>query len=185
VASFSPVNFMFCLRPRMTAFMAAIGLLTTLLVAVPVLADDPHVAATSEAYTEELQGFVPGANRLEGRIRAPCCWNQTLDIHGSEVSNGLRREIRKRLKAGESPEAIEASIVKRYGEKVLAVPPGSPLKSIATLLAITMGVAGALAIALLMRWKKRADDAPASTNRQSPDKWDARLDDELSRLDES
>src|SRR5829696_1651838 len=117
-------------RNQLSVALASAFFAATVVVASPALADDQHVEQAPEGYSEELQGFVPGANRLEGRIRAPCCWNQTLDIHGSEISNSLKREIRRRLRAGETPDAIEASIVQRYGEKVLAVPPNSPLKGV-------------------------------------------------------
>ncbi|HEY3497748.1 MAG TPA: cytochrome c-type biogenesis protein CcmH [Polyangiaceae bacterium] len=149
-----------------------------------------HAApADSAGYAEELQGFVPGAAVLEGRIRAPCCWNQTIDIHGSEVSNDLRREIRKRLKAGESPDAIEASIVTRYGPKILAVPPGSPLKNVAAALAVAMIGAGVLGFRMLKRWRRPAQP-PEKPNRKAPEaaagdaQLDARLDAELRALDD-
>ena len=77
-------------------------------------AEHPDHVPASEA-GEDLQEYVEGASRLEGRIMAPCCWNQTIDIHGSEPAYELRREIRKRLKAGESADAIEASFVQRCG----------------------------------------------------------------------
>src|SRR5881394_2020769 len=79
-----------------------------------------HVPATEAG--EDLQSYVEGAGRLEGRIMAPCCWNQTIDIHGSEAAYELRREIRKRLKAGESPDTNEPSLVTRFGPRILAVP---------------------------------------------------------------
>jgi cytochrome c-type biogenesis protein CcmH len=163
-------------------------LFALLFVATPALShDEPHSAATPE-YADDLLSFVPGANRLEGRIRAPCCWNQTLDIHGSEVSNELRREIRKRLRAGETPEAIEASLVQRYGEKILAVPPGSPLKSVAILLSIAMAGAGVGGFFMLRRWRERGQkkvQAPSEKPSQGGDKeYGARLDAELKALDD-
>jgi cytochrome c-type biogenesis protein CcmH len=164
-------------------------LFALLFVAAPALAhDEPHSPATPE-YADDLLAFVPGANRLEGRIRAPCCWNQTLDIHGSEVSNELRREIRSRLRKGESAEAIEASLVERYGEKILAVPPGSPLKSVAILLSIAMAGAGVGGFFMLRRWRERGqkskaqsptDKAAAGTDKD----YGARLDAELKALDD-
>ncbi len=162
-------------------------LFALLFVAAPALAHaEPHQATDESA---DLLSYVPGANRLEGRIRAPCCWNQTLDIHGSEVSNELRREIRRRLRAGETPEAIEASIVQRYGEKVLAVPHGSPLKSVAILLSIAMAGAGVGGFFMLRRWRERGQKAKerASSDKPTPSKdaeYGARLDAELKALDE-
>src|ERR1700690_4185349 len=83
--------------------------------------------AETTAPPTDIGEKVPGAERLEGRLLAPCCWAQTLDIHGSDIATSLRREIRTRLKAGESADAIEASLVARYGEKMRAVPDRVPL----------------------------------------------------------
>src|SRR6187399_3231658 len=153
------------------------------------LADaDPEAPPDDAAkYAEELQGYVPGASALEGRIMAPCCWTQTIDIHGSELANDLRREIRKRLKSGETSDVIEASLVGRYGPRILAVPPGSPLKTIATLLALAMGGAGAAAFVMLKRWRERALVAaagPTPDTGKNDAQLDARLDAELDALDD-
>ena len=164
-----------------------------LALAAPALADEHPAGATDTAQPlpSELLDYVPGAAYLEGRIRAPCCWNQTIDIHGSEKSNELRREIRRRLKAGESKETIEASIVERYGERILAVPPTSPLKSVAALLLLGMVAAGGGAYALLRRWKARSRDAAPADREKKPalskeetKKLEARLDAELQAMDE-
>jgi cytochrome c-type biogenesis protein CcmH len=151
--------------------------------AAAVAAEHAPPAASSEP-VEELQGYVPGASALEGRIRAPCCWNQTIDIHGSEVSNGLRREIRSRLRAGESQEAIQASLVKRYGERILAVPPTSPLKSVAAVLALAMIGAGVLGFRMLKRWRKPAPTTKPAAAGAGDAQLDARLDAELRALDD-
>jgi cytochrome c-type biogenesis protein CcmH len=153
-------------------------------------ADHPEHVPASEA-GEDLQGYVEGANRLEGRIMAPCCWNQTIDIHGSEPAYELRREIRKRLKAGESADAIEASLVARFGPKILAVPDTSPLGSLATLLSIAFGGAGVAGYFMLRRWTragkphetgagKKAEKSASSPAK--PDALDERLDRELSEI---
>jgi cytochrome c-type biogenesis protein CcmH len=143
--------------------------------------------AASADYGEELQGYVPGASAIEGRIRAPCCWNQTIDIHGSEVSNELRREVRRRLRAGESEDTIQASLVQRYGERILAVPPNSPLKNVAAVLAVTMIAAGVLGFRMLRRWRKPAAPVPkpgSGQARPGEAQLDARLDAELRALDD-
>jgi cytochrome c-type biogenesis protein CcmH len=170
------------------------ALVAAALVVLPSAAlaqSDPEAPPDDAAkYAEELQGYVPGASALEGRIMAPCCWTQTIDIHGSEIANDLRREIRKRLRAGESADAIQASLVERYGERILAVPPGSPLKSFATLLALGMLGAGAGSLVMLKRWRRRSASAaaPAGAGAGAPkagdDALDARLDAELRALDD-
>ena len=152
------------LSPRLSGSRKTTGswLLAVALAVAPAaaLADDTHPdhVPASEA-GEDLQEYVPGAARLEGRIIAPCCWNQTIDIHGSEPSYELRREIRRRLKAGESADAIEASLVERFGPKILAVPDSSPLGSLATLLSIGFGGAGVAGYFMLKRWSRAGKQA--------------------------
>ena len=135
---------------------------------------------------EDFNTYVEGASRLEGRIMAPCCWMQTIDIHGSPISDELRAEIRRRLRAGESPDAIEASFVQRYGPKILAVPNSSPLGGMATGLAIAFGAAGVAGFFMLRRWS-RAGTKPKPAGKtavvaQKRDELDDRLDRELSEI---
>ncbi|MDQ2645770.1 MAG: cytochrome c-type biogenesis protein CcmH [Myxococcota bacterium] len=163
----------------------------SVLLALPLVAAAPAVRADThhEQHPQEGISFdhVPGAAALEGKIIAPCCWNQTIDIHGSEISTQLRVEIRKRLTAGETPEAIEASLVQRYGQKVIAVPQGSRLGATGVLLAIAMGAAGVFAFSLLRRWRDRVAPPPPKREGEEPASatpaLDSRLDAELAALD--
>src|SRR6478752_3583751 len=181
--------------------MSALSRRTALLLAgalplVPALAladaepADPehdHAAhAQKEAAGEDMTTFVPGASRLEGRIMAPCCWMQTIDIHGSPIAEELRTEIRRRLRAGESADAIEASFVQRFGPKILAVPDSSPLGGLATGLAVAFGGAGVAGYFMLKRWsragKPKKAEKPVS-GEPKRDALDERLDRELSEID--
>jgi cytochrome c-type biogenesis protein CcmH len=168
--------------------LGRVALFAILTLAAPARADVEAPPVNPADYAEELQGYVPGAAALEGKILAPCCWNQTLDIHGSEPSMALRREIRKRLRAGESADAIQASLVERYGKKILAVPNESPLKGVAAFLALGMVGAGALAFSMLKRWRTRGSDKSskrrATETAPIDEKLDARLDAELKALDD-
>jgi cytochrome c-type biogenesis protein CcmH/NrfF len=146
-----------------------------------------HVDATPDQSFDE---YVPGASRLEGRLLAPCCWDssrQTLDIHGSPIANELRREIRHRLKAGESPDAVEADLVRRYTTKILAVPPDSPLPRVGSILSVALLGAGVLAARMVLRWKRQAEEGRTPQPRPAAgapaDEWDARLDAELEDRD--
>jgi len=104
---------------------------------------------------------VPGAERLEGRLLAPCCWAQTLDIHGSEISTELRREIRTRLKTGESPESIEQSLVARYGERMRAVPDRVPLNAMGTMGWLAVAGSAGFLVFILRQWRRRGRLASA------------------------
>lgn len=123
------------------------------------------------------------ARALEMRLLAPCCWNQTLDIHDSDLARSLHREIVDRLTRAESAEIIEGDIVARYGERIRAVPPSSPLPMVAlgTLLCVLLAGVGLWIVAL--RW--RAAGAQASTqdraavDTQSDDAYDAQITREL------
>jgi cytochrome c-type biogenesis protein CcmH len=162
----------------------------SVLLALPLFATAPRALAdTHHELPQDGISFdhVPGAAALEGKIIAPCCWNQTIDIHGSEVSTQLRVEIRNRLKAGETTEAIEASLVQRYGQKVIAVPQGSQLGTTGVMLAIAMGAAGVFAFSLLRRWRDRVAPPPPKREGEEPaaatPALDRRLDAELAALD--
>lgn len=168
--------------------LAAAALAWVLVGPATAMAQTPEHGPTPEQAAEEFQGYVPGADRLEGRILAPCCWNQTLDIHGSEIANELKREIRQRLRRGDSPDAIEADFVARYGERILAVPPKSPLQNLAIALSFGMGLAGVGAVVMLVRWRKRtqqnpSEATPAPSAPEKRDELDDRIDQELDRAD--
>lgn len=170
-----------------------------LCLAVAVLAGLAWISPAANAETTtpiaDMGEKVPGAERLEGRLLAPCCWAQTLDIHGSEIANALRREIRTRLKAGESAEAIEASLVARFGERLRAVPDRVPLDKMGGMGWLGVALAAGFIGVVLWRWRKRGlafdgespgkGEAPGKPNPASREASDDRLDSELHRLDES
>jgi cytochrome c-type biogenesis protein CcmH len=152
-------------------------------------ADDPPPAASQVApqddYGDDIQGNVPGASAIEGRLMAPCCWTQTIDIHDSEIALSMRHEIRRRLRNGESADAIQASFVERYGPKIMAVQPNSQLKNVFIGLSVVMGGAGIAAAMMLGRWRKQTKNArgPDTQRSEVRDKWDDELDKELADLD--
>ena len=146
--------------------------------------------APEDDYGEDIQGNVPGANAIEGRLMAPCCWTQTIDIHDSPISLSMRHEIRRRLRNGESAEVIQASFVQRYGPKIMAVQEGSQLKNVFIGLSVVMGGAGVAAAMMIGRWRKQSVPSPSPSpsnekadSARARDKWDEKLDAELKDLD--
>jgi cytochrome c-type biogenesis protein CcmH len=132
----------------------------------------------------------PGEAALLGRLVAPCCWTQTLDVHGGAAPDGFRAEIHARLLAGEAPKSIEDDFVSRYGKAVLAEPKDSPLPFVTLGLGVAAVAAAALLAAALRRWVRRGsaggrEAAPAlpAAPIQGKDAWDERLDDELRAMD--
>jgi cytochrome c-type biogenesis protein CcmH len=156
---------------------------------VATLCSSLDISAHTTPATSDIGEKVPGAERLEGRLLAPCCWAQTLDIHGSEIANELRREIRTRLKAGESPEAVEQNLVSRYGERIRAVPDRVPLNTMGTLGWLAVVASAGFLTYVLWRWRKRSQSGQvgSSGNRIAGEKEpteasDERLDSELRRI---
>jgi cytochrome c-type biogenesis protein CcmH len=128
------------------------------------------------------------ARALEQRLRAPCCRGQVLDAHESEATHELRREIRARLKAGESSAAIEDALVQRYGESIVAVPlDADPRGGLSLVLAIVLAGTALLLALLGLRWVRRAAapavpvQAPAARGEDAA--LDARIDAELRNFD--
>jgi cytochrome c-type biogenesis protein CcmH len=141
---------------------------------------DPSAAADERPRT-------PEETWLEGRLRAPCCWVQTLDVHASPLADELRREVRRRLRAGESADAIEGDFAARFGERVRAVPRGrDPRATLAFATFATLAVALGASLWAMRRWLRRGRlaAAPPRAAAAPPDDaaYEARLDDELRAL---
>jgi len=122
---------------------------------------------------------------LEGRLIAPCCWTQTLDVHESELAKSLRDEIRERLTRGERADAVEEDLVQRFGERMRAVPKGKDPRSFIPLVTgVAMLLAGVGLVLVVRRWTRRAARATgAPVTSPSRDEYDERLDAELADMD--
>jgi cytochrome c-type biogenesis protein CcmH len=126
-------------------------------------------ACSTEARGDE------GAHAVEGRLLAPCCWTQTLDIHESEPASALRTEIHERLQHGERGAAIEDDLAARYGERIRAVNKGGDARNAIPAISAFGMLASALGCAAWFRKRKRVQVAATFTR----DEYDARLDAEL------
>ena len=68
----------------------------------------------------------------------------------------MRAIIRERLAAGESPDAVQAYFVQRYGEWILLSPPRRGFNLLVWLLPLVAVAAGLAIVAILIaRWTRR------------------------------
>jgi cytochrome c-type biogenesis protein CcmH len=143
-------------------------------------------APPSQAASELVDSTsVPGERALAARLLAPCCWDQTLDVHESELARELRREIHARLRRGEAADAIEQDLVARYGERLRAAPSSGTLGKVALGLLLAIAATFLGIFALLRSWRSNAAQAAPSggTLAAVRDEYDERLDDELRERD--
>ncbi len=63
--------------------------------------------------------------RIEGKLMAPCCYSQTIDVHDSEIARQMRGEVTAMVLAGKSQQEILDYYKTEYGESILAVPDGA------------------------------------------------------------
>jgi len=98
--------------------------------------------------------------RLEDSLIAPCCWQETLKTHRSDVALRMKLEISRRISQGESDRQILEFFKQQYGARVLVEPEGSAWWT-AMLAPLLFGVLGLWFVAHLLRKWHAATPAPA------------------------
>ena len=102
-------------------------LLLSLLAASPALADSPQPPPPL-AYTQLPDaGQEARAKALMETLRCLVCQGQSIADSDADMAASMRALVRQRIAAGESPGAIRAWLVARYGDYVTYDPPLSPL----------------------------------------------------------
>ena len=119
------------------------------LVAVPVLASP----------TDEQ------VRQIAAELRCPVCQGLSIADSPSRMADQMRDLIRERLEAGESPEAVKAYFVARYGEWILLAPTHEGFNLVVWVLPF-LGLGGGAAglYVILRRWKRCPATAPASVD---------------------
>jgi cytochrome c-type biogenesis protein CcmH len=122
----------------------------------------------------------PNAADLEAELVCPVC-ETTLDQSDAPVAQRMKLYIRERIAAGDSEEEIKDALVAEFGPSVLATPSKSGFGLLAWLVPLAAILAGAVAVALLVRsWSRRRPPPPASP--LDPE-LDRRVDEELARFE--
>lgn len=102
-------------------------ILLLLFIAVPALADSslPPSQWADRQLPDARQEAA--ATALMQDIRCLVCQGQSVADSDAELAGDMRSLIRQRIAAGESPEAVRAWLVERYGDWVTFDPPMKPL----------------------------------------------------------
>jgi cytochrome c-type biogenesis protein CcmH len=126
------------------------------------------------------------ARRIEAALIAPCCWSQQVSVHQSGAADEIRRDVRRRLAAGETRQQILDAYVAQYGPGILAEPPARgfniSLYAVPILLFLGSAVTLALVVRRFVRPKAVAPD-PGAAGVAGAGQYGARLDEELRDLD--
>ena len=89
-----------------------------LVLAVPAAADDklppaPYAHAQLENPAQEAE-----ARALMDTLRCVQCQGQSIADSDVQIAGDLRNQVRLRIKAGETPEAIRGWLIERYGDYI-------------------------------------------------------------------
>jgi len=99
---------------------------------------------------------------IENNLIAPCCWNQPISEHPSEVSDKMRAEVRAMVARGMGRDAILDHYVAEYGERILATPRARGVNTLAYIAPWAALLLGALGILLLLGRRRAAPAAVPS-----------------------
>ncbi len=96
------------------------------------------------------------------KLRCTVCQAESLAVSQAGIARDMRKLIREKLRAGQTPHQIIAYFVKRYGDYILLKPPFDPLGAILWIWPFALfAVFGGFAL-VVMRRRARAPMPPPS-----------------------
>jgi len=96
---------------------------------------------------------------LSRELMSPFCPGKLLADCTSSLAGDLRTEIRTRLEAGASVDAVKAELVREYGAAILGAPPASGVGLLAWWVPVVIALGSAIALGVKVM---RAVGAPAA-----------------------
>ncbi|HKQ70668.1 MAG TPA: cytochrome c-type biogenesis CcmF C-terminal domain-containing protein [Polyangiaceae bacterium] len=174
---------------RMAGGLTSSILFGVMLALMPARAFGQQNSSSSlHAGTVEIRD--PTEHALFSSLLCQCgdCPRLPLSSCTCSTADATRSEIRSRLHAGATIEDIRADYVREHGAAALSVPPNTGALRAIYMVPGVIGVGGlGFVLLLVRRWKKRGEEGgPTSSPSSSPserDEYDAKLDEELKKLD--
>lgn len=120
---------------------------------------------------------------LSRGLRCLVCQGESVWDSNSPLAGQMRDMVRERLRNGESPQQIKTYLQSRYGDFVLMAPPRHGLNWL--LWAgpfVLLALGGFLLRLAVMRWRKRAELAPAPASHDLSAAQKERIEAELAKL---
>jgi len=130
----------------------------------------PVASAATPRFSEE---------QLETEVMCPVCGTR-LDLSHSPAADQIRAFIEQKRDAGWTKQQVKDALVAQFGERILATTPTSGSGLVAWLVPLLAAAAGvALAVGLVVAWRRRPRGQPASAAVPLDDEARRRVDDAL------
>jgi cytochrome c-type biogenesis protein CcmH len=105
-------------------------------------------------------------NRIADQVRCPTCRGLSAADSDAPAARAMREEVRRRVEAGETDEAILGYIVSRYDGSILLNPEGDGVAGLVWALPVAalVAAAGGLVVAF-RRWRTRPGATVSAADR--------------------
>lgn len=104
--------------------------------------------------------------QVAAQLRCPVCRGQSVLESQATLANEMKEEIRRRLAAGEKPDAIKKYFVSRYGEWILLKPPARGINLLVYLLPAGLLLGGLGLAVLFVRSRTTPEEAEPGTGEE-------------------
>jgi cytochrome c-type biogenesis protein CcmH len=84
-------------------------------------------------------------------LRCPVCQGESIQDSPAELAKQMRAVVKERLRAGETPEQVQAYFMSKYGEWILLEPRKTGLNILLYALPVMLVVGGLVIVTLLVR----------------------------------
>jgi cytochrome c-type biogenesis protein CcmH len=138
--------------------------------AVALLASGAALAFVAARGPEPPQSLPEQVRAIASTLRCPACQNLSVADSPSPLAREMRATIGRELRAGRTPEQIEARFVQAYGEWILLAPPRRGINLVAWIApALLLGAGLMASFVAVHRWTaRRIDTATPGSDGAAP-----------------